>query len=49
MRVKIIISAEAEDVEVVKDAVDLLEIQMPYMFDNVIVMSETGDESNDEA
>lgn len=43
MRIKIIIEAETSDEETVKDAVDILETQMPYMFDNVVVHSEVPD------
>lgn len=44
MRFQIQIIGETDDQATIKDAVDLLQIQMPYMFDNVVVTSEDESE-----
>lgn len=39
MEVEIVITAEVSDQEVLADLLSLLELQLPYMTDNVIVTS----------
>lgn len=39
MQVTISIKAEASDIDTLKDAIDILETTLPYIFDNVVVSS----------